>query len=142
MMRIELMSCRYIFWSLRRGSKKKSDLGKVVLIALEAVLVESKPPMAARVRISEGERYGLDAAAPLSTRASFLEQGRAGCPVESSPKLVRRIGSVSTCAEELYPLITRSAAAAPSVRLRVLVYVRCVCLCSKTGLPRLLLKAC
>ena len=39
--------------------------------------------------------------------------------MESSLKLVRRFGSVSNCAEELSPLITRSAAAAPSVRLRV-----------------------
>ena len=39
--------------------------------------------------------------------------------MKSSPKLGIYIESVSTCAEELSPLTTRSAAAAPSVRLRV-----------------------
>ena len=50
--------------------------------------------------------------------ASSLQQRRAGGWVESSPKLVRHIGLGSTWAEELYPLITRSAAAS-YVRLRV-----------------------
>ena len=82
----------------------------------------SKPPAAVRVRISTGERYGFGAAAPLSTRTSSLELGRAGGPVESLSKLARQIGSGSTSAEELFPLIIRSAAAVPSVRLQVLVY--------------------
>ena len=75
------------------------------------------------VCVSTGERHGFGIVAPSSTSASSLEQGKAGGPMEPSPKLVRRIGLVSTCAERLYPLIIRSAAAAPSVRLRVLVYV-------------------
>ena len=53
------------------------------LIAVEAVPAESKPQAAVRVRISAGERRGFGAAAPLSVRASFLEQGRAGGLVES-----------------------------------------------------------
>ena len=58
---------------------------------------------------------------PLSTRAPSLEQGRAGGPVKSSLKLVRRTGSVSICAEEFSSLITRSAAAVPYMDLRALV---------------------
>ena len=96
----------------------------MVFIAVEAVPTGSKPPAAVVVRISTSERHGFGAAAPSSTRASSLEQGRAGVPVESLLKQVRQIGSASTCAEESSPLITRSAAAAPSVRLQVLVSVR------------------
>ena len=73
----------------------------MVLVAVEAVPAESKPPAAVRVHIFTGERHGFGAAAPLSTRASSLEQGRAGGPVESSPKLARQIGSRSTSTEEL-----------------------------------------
>ena len=61
----------------------------MVLIAVEAVLAGSKPPAAACVRISAAERHSFRVSAPLSTRASSLEQGRAGGSVESSPKLVR-----------------------------------------------------
>ena len=68
----------------------------VVLVVVEAVPAGSKPPAAVGVRISKGERRDFGAAAPLSTRASSLEQGRAGGPVESSPKLVRHTGSGST----------------------------------------------
>ena len=95
----------------------------MVLVAVEASPVGSKPLAAVRMRIFAGESQGFGAAAPLSTRASSLEQGRAGGPMKSSPKLVRRIGWVSPCAEELSPLVARSAAAAPSIRLRVLVSV-------------------
>ena len=42
--------------------------------------------------------------------------------MESSPKLVKHIGSVSTWAEELSSLITRSVATS-SIHLRVLVSV-------------------
>ena len=94
----------------------------MVVNAVEAVPAESKPPAAVRVRISAGERHRFGVAAPLSTRASSLVQGRAGGSVESSPKLVRHIGSVSTWAEELSPLITRSAVTS-FIRLRVLVFV-------------------
>ena len=68
--------------------------GKMVLIAVDAVPVGSKPPAAVRVRISAGERYFFGTTSQLSTRASYLVQGRAGGPVESSPKLVKthRIG--------------------------------------------------
>ena len=66
----------------------------MVIIAVEAVPVGSKPPAAVCVRISAGERHDFVAAVPLSTRASSLEQGRAGDPVESLSKLVRtnRVG--------------------------------------------------
>ena len=92
----------------------------VLIIVVEAVPAASKAPGTVRVRISAGERHD-SGTTPLSTRASSLEQGRAGGPVEPSPKLARRIGSVS-CAEELSPLITPSAAAVPSVCLQTLVY--------------------
>ena len=64
----------------------------MVLVAVEVVPPRSKPPGAVGVRISKGERYDFDAAAPLPTRASSLEQGRAGGPVKSSPKLVELVG--------------------------------------------------
>ena len=67
---------------------------------------ESKPPVAVGERISKGERHDLGAAAPLLTRASYLEQGRAGGPVESPPKLVEHIRSGSTrFAKQLSPCI-------------------------------------
>ena len=49
----------------------------MVLIAVEAVSAESKPPVAILVLISVGERHGFGAAAPLSTMAPSFEQGRA-----------------------------------------------------------------
>ena len=64
---------------------------KDVIVAVEAMPVESKRLATVSVRNSMGERHGSGAAAPLSTRASSLQQGRAGGPVESSPKLVRYI---------------------------------------------------
>ena len=41
----------------------------------------SKPPAAVGECISEGEIHDLGGAAPLSNRASCLEQGSAGGPV-------------------------------------------------------------
>ena len=62
----------------------------------------SRTPTAVVVRISKGGRRDLGAAAPLTTRASYLEEGSAGGPVQSSPKLVEHIGSGSTrLAEQL-----------------------------------------
>ena len=84
--------------------------------------MESKPPTADIVRISKGERHDLGAAAPLSTRATSLEQGSAGGPLQSSPNLVDHIGSGSTrLAEQLSPCIVCATVAALSVRSRVLV---------------------
>ena len=102
--------------------QEKNGRGMMVLTAVNAVLAWSKPPAVVRVRISAGERHVFGAVVPLSTRAPSLVQGRAGGPVESSPKLLRHMGSVSTCAEELSPRIIRSAAPS-SIRLRVLVSV-------------------
>ena len=76
----------------------------MVHVAVEAVPAGSKPPVAVSVRIFTGERHGFGAAAPLSTMASYLLQGKAGGSAESSPKLIRHIGSGSTWAEELSPL--------------------------------------
>ena len=92
----------------------------MALVAVGAVPAGSKPPAAVSVRISTVERHGFGAVAPLSTRASSLQQGRARDSMESSPKLARHIGLVSTWAEELSPLITRSAVAS-SERLQVLM---------------------
>ena len=76
----------------------------MVLVAVEAVPAGSKPPAAVSVHISPSESHDFGAAAPLSTRASFLEQGRARGPVEPSPKLGRHIGSGLTWfAEHLSP---------------------------------------
>ena len=60
----------------------------------------SKPPAAVGVRIYTGGRDGFGAAAPLSTMASYLQQGRARGSLESSPKLVRHIRLGSTFFEE------------------------------------------
>ena len=78
----------------------------MVLVAVEVSPAGSKPPAAVSKRISKGERHDLGAAAPLPTRALSLEQGRAGGPEESLPKLVEHIGSGSTrLAEQLSPCI-------------------------------------
>ena len=79
---------------------------KVILKAVEVSPVVSKPPAAVVVRIFKGERHDLGAAASLPTRASSPKQGRAEGPVESPPKVVEHIGSVSTrFAEQLSPCI-------------------------------------
>ena len=93
---------RLVLFLVSPRLQEESDRGKMVLITVEAVPAGSKLPAAVRVRISTGEKHGFGAAAPLSTRASSLVQGRAGGLVESSPKLVRHIGLVSTCAKS-YP---------------------------------------
>ena len=118
-----LLFVRLVF-SLTSSLRVQEGSGREKMIpsAVEAVPVGGKPPTAVGVRISTGERHGFGAAAPSSTRASSLEQRRVGGPVESSPKLVRQIGSVLTCTEELSPLIPRSAPTS-SIRLRVLMSV-------------------
>ena len=91
----------------------------MVIVAIEASPVGSKPPAAVGERISKNGRQNLGAAAPLSTRAFYPEQGGAGGPVQSSPKLVEHIGSGSTrSAEQLSPCIACTTVAAPSVRSR------------------------
>ena len=77
----------------------------MVLVAVEAVPVESMPPAAVSVRISTGERHSFGAAAPFSIMASSLQQGKAGDSMESSPKLVGHIGSTASTlfAEQLSP---------------------------------------
>ena len=76
----------------------------MVLVAVEAVSAGSRPPAAVSVRISTGERHGFGASAPLLTMASSL-QGRAGGSVESSPKLVRHIGSGYLGRRALIPML-------------------------------------
>ena len=78
----------------------------MVFGAVEVLSAGSKPLAAVVVRISKGEIHGLGDAPPLSTRASSLEQGSAGGPVQSSLKLIEHIGSGSTrLAEQLSPYI-------------------------------------
>ena len=68
----------------------------MVLVVVEAIMpAGSKPPAAVGVRISKGKRHDFDAAAPLPTRASSLEQGRAGGPVPSL-KLAEFVGPAWT----------------------------------------------
>ena len=74
----------------------------MVIVPIEASPVGSKPPATVGERISEDGRHDLGAAAPLSTRASSLEQGGAGGPVQLYPKLVEYIGSGSTRSAERY----------------------------------------
>ena len=54
----------------------------MVVVAVEAVPVRSKPPVAVGVRISKGERHGFGAVAPLPTRVSSHERRRAEGSVE------------------------------------------------------------
>ena len=72
----------------------------MVLIIVEAVPAGSKPPGAVGVRIPTGERHGLSAPAPLSTRTLSL-QGGAGGSVESSPKLVKLFEPSSTLVKKI-----------------------------------------
>ena len=58
---------------------------KVVFVAIEVSPEESELRAAVGERILKVERHYLGAAAPLSTRASSLERGSAGGPVQSSP---------------------------------------------------------
>ena len=81
----------------------------MVLIAVEAVLAGSKPPVAVSVRISTGGRHDFGAAALLSTKTSYL-RGRAGGSAVML-KLVELVGPVSTLlAEQLSPCFARFAA--------------------------------
>ena len=75
----------------------------MVLVAVEVVPAGNKPTAAVGVRISKDERHDFGTAAPLPTRASSLEQGRAGGLVKSSPKLVELFGSGSTRLQNSYP---------------------------------------
>ena len=63
----------------------------MILVAIEALPVGSKPPAAVDERIAKDGRHDLGAAAPLSTTAFSPEQGGAGGSVQSSPKLVEHI---------------------------------------------------
>ena len=74
----------------------RRQLVKDDLAAVEAGLVASKPPAAVSVCIFIDDIHDFGAAAYLSNRLSSLEQGNAGSPVESSPKLVGHILSGST----------------------------------------------
>ena len=77
----------------------------MILVAVADVPMRSKQPAAVSLRISTGERHGSGAAAPLSTRASSLQQGRVRGSVEPSPKMVRHIGGPASTlfAEQLSP---------------------------------------
>ena len=65
----------------------------MVLVAVEVLPARIKLPVAVGVPISKGDTDDFGAAAPLPTRALFLEQGRVGGPAKSSPKLVQHFGS-------------------------------------------------
>ena len=96
----------------------------MVLIAVEAVPAGRSPPVAVGVRISSRKRNGFGASAPLSATASSLQRRAGGSAI--MPKLVKLVGPSSTLlAEGLSPLwFARSAAAGPSVRLRVCQILR------------------
>ena len=93
----------------------------MVLIAVEAVSADSKPPATDdSMRTSIGGRCSFAASAPLLTRASPMHFS--GVRVSAIvPKLVKLVGPSSTLAEELSPCFIRSAEAAPYVRLQVFV---------------------
>ena len=63
----------------------------------------SKPPATVGERIPKDGRHNLGAAARLSTRVFSPEQGGAGGPVQSSPKLVEHIGSDQPDRQNSYP---------------------------------------
>ena len=55
----------------------------MVFVAVEVSPAGSKSPAAIDERIFKGKKHDLGASAPLPTRASFLQQGSAGGPVQS-----------------------------------------------------------
>ena len=63
----------------------------VVLVAIEASPVGSKPPAAVGERISKSGRQDLDAAAPFSTKMSSLHERTGGSAF--TPKQVEVFGS-------------------------------------------------
>ena len=72
----------------------------MAIVAVEVLLVGSKPPAAVGVRISKGERHDFGTTAQLSTKTSSL-QGRAGGSA-FTPKLVELVGPAGTLfAEQL-----------------------------------------
>ena len=87
------------------------------LIAVETVLVGSKPPAVDdSLRTSMGGRCGFGVLASLLTRASpshFSGAGGSG----NMPKLVKLVGPSSTLVEELSLFLTQSATEAPSARV-------------------------
>ena len=105
--------------------QEKSCRGKMALIAVEAVPAGGEPLAAVGVSISAGERHGFGASAPLSTRASsmdlflFFRNRRFSYHPEAGQ--IRRVVIDPRRGAILSPFITRSAAEAPSVRLRVFV---------------------
>ena len=114
--------------------------GKIVLTAVEAGQVGSKPPAAVGVRISTGERHGFGASVLLLSRASSLSIGRAG-GLAIMPKLVKLVGpSLTLLAEELFPFFARSARISV---LRTLASLGLyVCPRGETWLPSFMLQAC
>ena len=114
-------------WSPRRIELKSSNSlvrqnqgggwSKVVLVTVEIVSVESKPPAAIGVRISKDERNDFGAAASMSTKTSSLG-GRAGGSA-FTPKMAELFGpSWTLFAVQLSPCFARNVVAAPSVRSR------------------------
>ena len=93
----------------------------MVLTAVEAATVGSKPPAAFGVRSYTGERHDLGASAPLSTRASLMDFSGAGGSAKM-PTLVKLVRPKSTLIEELSSFYS-SSAAEPSVRLLVFMSV-------------------
>ena len=111
----------------------------MVLVAIGTLPVGSKPPAAVGERISKDERHDLDATAPLSTRAFSPEQGSAGGSVQSSPKLVEHIGSVSTVDRTAIPMHRLYCRSGALHGLASLGVCGPVCHHGKTWLPRVLL---
>ena len=72
----------------------------MVLSAIDAEPVFSRPPASVGVRISTGERRGFGPSVPSSTRASLHYARSEGSVNSSSPKLVQLIGSSLTRADE------------------------------------------
>ena len=76
--RIEVLKFVSLVWQNQRVG-----WSKVVFVAVEVSPAGSKSPAAIDERIFKGKRHDLGASAPLPTRASFLQQGSAGGPVQS-----------------------------------------------------------
>ena len=115
----------------------------MISVAVEVSLAESKPPVANGERISKGERHDLGAAAPLSTGASFLEQGSARGPVHSSPKeagRTNRAGINPVCRTPI-PMHRLNCCSGALRTLASLGVCLPVCLHGKTWLPSVVLQA-
>ena len=83
------------------GQNQRGDWQKMILVAVEALPVGSKPPAAVSVRISTGENHGFGTAAPLSTKTSSLRVRAGGSTF--MPNCSNLSGRLGPFLQNIYP---------------------------------------